>query len=210
MRGRYETDGNPEGEFEPGSDEQVLRNRLGISDPDEMDRIELDLLSDLQYRLYDEIEVEQRITVKDLKRWHREWLIPVYEWAGRYRSVNISKDGFPFMLADRIEAAMEVYDREQLGRWTPCDGLPVEEVARGLAENHVELILIHPFRDGNGRIARLLATVMALQAGHPPLDFTLLERDKRRYIGAIHAGMSMDYAPMTTIFGEILSEAPTG
>ncbi|TAK86063.1 MAG: hypothetical protein EPO20_09750 [Betaproteobacteria bacterium] len=31
-----------------------------------------------------------------------------------------------------------------------------------LAETHVELVLIHPFREGNGRIARALSTLMAL------------------------------------------------
>jgi cell filamentation protein len=36
---------------------------------------------------------------------------------------------------------------------------------RGLAEIHVEFVLIHPFREGNGRIARLLADVMACLAG---------------------------------------------
>ena len=36
---------------------------------------------------------------------------------------------------------------------------------------HAEPILIHPFREGNGRCARLLATLMGLQAGLPALDF---------------------------------------
>lgn len=210
MSGRYETDGNPEGEFQPGSDEMVLRNRLGICDPDVMDQVELDLLSDLQYRLYDEIEIDQQITSGDLKRWHRDWLSPVYEWAGKYRSVNISKEGFPFLPAPRIDTEMERFDREQLARWTPSQELSDEDLVRGLAETHVELILIHPFRDGNGRIARLLATVMALQAGHPPLDFTILDQSKRHYIGAIHAGMGLDYAPMESIFREVLSQAGSG
>ncbi len=34
-------------------------------------------------------------------------------------------------------------------------------------EVHEELVLIHPFREGNGRVARLLSTLMAFQAGLP-------------------------------------------
>jgi predicted nuclease of predicted toxin-antitoxin system len=45
------------------------------------------------------------------------------------------------------------------------------EVAKALTQTDVELVLIHPFREGNGRIARALSTVMGLQAGLPPLDF---------------------------------------
>ena len=47
---------------------------------------------------------------------------------------------------------------------------------------------MHPFREGNGRLARLLALLMALQAGLPPLDFSpLTGRGKRAYIAGIHA-----------------------
>jgi len=58
------------------------------------------------------------------------------------------------------------------------------------------LIVIHPFREGNGRLSRLLADVMAVQAGHEPLDYSAWEQHKAAYIGAIHAGFSGDYARM--------------
>jgi cell filamentation protein len=47
-----------------------------------------------------------------------------------------------------------------------------------LAVTHVELILIHPFREGNGRLARLLADVMAVQADRGLLDYTEWDRDR--------------------------------
>lgn len=63
-------------------------------------------------------------------------------------------------------------------------------VAHALAEVHAELILVHPFQDGNGRLARLLALLMALQADMPPLDFSpIAGRGKRAYIAGIHAAM---------------------
>jgi cell filamentation protein len=55
---------------------------------------------------------------------------------------------------------------------------------------------LHPFREGNGRLSRLLADVMAVQASHEPLDYSSWEQHKTAYIGAIHAGFSGDYGPM--------------
>jgi cell filamentation protein len=48
----------------------------------------------------------------------------------------------------------------------------VEKVIRAMAVVHTELILIYPFRDGDGRVGRLLSFLMALQAKLPLLDFS--------------------------------------
>jgi len=39
MTDRYDTSGHPEGRGQPGSDEQVLLNKLGVTDPVEMEDI---------------------------------------------------------------------------------------------------------------------------------------------------------------------------
>jgi hypothetical protein len=44
----------------------------------------------------------------------------------------------------------------------------------------------------------------AMQAGMPPLDFEPMEKDKNRYVEAIHAGHAGDYEPMRLIFSEVL------
>lgn len=55
-------------------------------------------------------------------------------------------------------------------------------------------MLIHPFRDGNGRLARVLAPLMALQAGLRLLDFSLMAgTGKTAYIAAIQAGLDKRY-----------------
>jgi len=80
-----------------------------------------------------------------------------------------------------------------------------------LAEVHTELVLIHPFREGNGRISRLLATIMALQAGRPPLDFSRIKgRKKTEYFAAVQAGMERNYRPMEKIFRDILETTISG
>lgn len=79
-------------------------------------------------------------------------------------------------------------------------------VAHALAVVHAELILIHPFRDGNGRVARLLALLMGLQAGLPPLDFAALDgQNKQKYIASIHAALARDYAPLTRVFEKVIA-----
>ena len=73
--------------------------------------------------------------------------------------------------------------------------------ARALAEAHVELVLIHPFREGNGRVARILAVLMGLQAGLPALYFDKLSGRKRQeYFAAVRAGLDRNYEPMTKLF----------
>jgi fido (protein-threonine AMPylation protein) len=77
--------------------------------------------------------------------------------------------------------------------------------SRSLAEVHAELILIHPFRDGNGRLARLMAMLMASQAGINPLRLSALAgRGRRTYVQAIHAAMSRDYAPLESLFSSAI------
>jgi cell filamentation protein len=74
-----------------------------------------------------------------------------------------------------------------------------------LAVVHTELVLIHPFRDGNGWVARLLATLMALQAELPPLDFGSLKGHRRKaYYGAIRAGLDREYKPMEGVFNGVI------
>ncbi len=52
-----------------------------------------------------------------------------------------------------------------------------------LAESHWSFLRIHPFGDGNGRTARLLANYALLRRGLPPIVIKTAERD--RYIGAL-------------------------
>ena len=171
MTDRYSA-GGAEAEFEPGSDGRVLRNRVGITSPGDMDDLELSLLA----QLYDEVLLHQlpdrRLGVADLKAWHRRWLGNVYAWAGQERSVNVGKGGFQFAAAAQIPRLLAEFERQCLHRWTPCNGLSTDELTEAIAVTHVELILIHPFREGNGRLSRLLADVMAVQAGREPLDYS--------------------------------------
>jgi cell filamentation protein len=114
---RYIATGS-QGDFEPGSGGLVLKNRLGIVLPEDMDDAELTLLA----KLYEEVLIERlpagRITVAHLKAWHKRWLGNVYEWAGEERSVNVGKDGFQFAIARQIPSLLEKLDADHLALYT--------------------------------------------------------------------------------------------
>ena len=195
----------PEAQFEPGSDGQVLKNRLGIVAKQDMDEAEaraLERAMDELVRMYDE---NHRFTAIDICELHKIWLGEIYEWAGKYRQVNVNKGDFPFAAAGRVPALMAEFERGALRHYTPCNFKNRTEVVRALAEVHTELVLTHPFREGNGRVARVLSTLMALQAGMPLLDFSLIaEENKNEYFAAVQAGLDKNYKPMEKVFSEII------
>ena len=204
MTGRYATHGS-EVEDEPGSRGRVLANRLRIVRVRDMQTAETGALLQLTYDLLSEITETQRFTADDLCEWHERWLGGIYDWAGRYRQVNMSKDGFPFAAARLVPRLMADYSNTMLAQQTPCAGMDGPTLVRALARTHAEYILIHPFREGNGRLVRLLNTMMALQAGWPLLDFDGIRGDaKRRYIAAIHAAQGNDYALLEKVFAAVL------
>lgn len=53
----------------------------------------------------------------------------------------------------------------------------------------------------------MVATLMALQAGLPPLDFKKMQGKKRQeYFNAVQSGMDLNYQPMIKIFNEVLRQ----
>lgn len=183
---------------------------MGIQSAEDMDELELSLLVQLYEAVLVEELPDRQLIVDDLKNWHRRWLGNVYAWAGQERSVNMSKGGFPFAAAAQVPRLLVEFERQYLARWTPCGRLSDDELVQAIAEVHVEFILIHPFREGNGRLSRLLADVMAVQAGHAPLDYSGWDADKARYIGAIHAGVAGNYAPMGACVRQALNAGDKG
>jgi cell filamentation protein len=100
---------------------------------------------------------------------------------------------------------MTDFERRELADCTPCHFEDPTQLARALALVHAEFVLIHPFREGNGRCARILALLMALQAGLPPLDFSVLGgKGKGTYIAAVHAAVAKDYEPITACFANVI------
>lgn len=201
---RYAAAGS-EAEFQPGSRGRVLRNFLGITRAGEMEEAETHALAAVQTQARTMYGRNHRFTTADIRRLHRMWLGSIYPWAGNYRTVNLEKAGFQFAHAPLIPRLMVNFGKEALRRHTPCrEGTDVP-VERSLAEVHARLILIHPFRDGNARLARVVAVLMVSQAGLNPLKLSALAgRGRRTYVQAIHAAKSGDYALLETLFASAI------
>jgi len=204
MATRYEPKG-VQAEFEPGSRGRVLRNLLGIIRARDMALAESQALALAQRQTIDIYAEDQRFSAQDICDLHRLWLAGIYGWAGEYRNVNMTKGGFPFAAAQQIPRLMKEFERSALARFTPCRMKSRADVAHALAVVHGELILIHPFREGNGRLARLVVVLMGLQAGLPPLDFSPLQgRGKLHYFAGIQAAMSNNYQPLKEMFEKVI------
>lgn len=204
-QGRYRADGS-QAESESGSRGRVLRNRLGITRVREMQRVESEALLQVQEWAIGHFQASRRFTAADVVLLHKRWLGRIYSWAGEYRQVNIHKGGFMFAAAGRVPRLMSALGAQELAQFTPCLGMDATALAAALARTHAELVLIHPFREGNGRCARLLGWLMALQAGWPPLDFSPLSgRGRAVYFAAIQAALQRDYSPLETCFSRVLA-----
>jgi cell filamentation protein len=173
-----------------------------------MDMAEIEALEYTQESYLDKIGPDTAITALLICRMHRDWLGNLYEWAGRYRSVDMSKGGFSWPPAIRVEQNMRVIERDVLLSKTPCRPGPLDRVTRDMAEVHAELLLVHPFREGNGRLARWVADIMALQAGCPLPAYHFVghgaNAEKKRYLAAVKRGYLKDYEPLAAFFADAI------
>ena len=202
--GRYTVTGD-EGDWQPGSNDEVLKNKLGITDPDEMAEAETDLLHKL-YQYIFERELPSSLTPEIIQSWHRWWLGEIYPWAGKLRSVNMAKPDIEFAAAKYLPKLFESFNRSYLRQYERLLDLDDEVLFGYLAESHVEFILIHPFREGNGRISRLLIDVMATKAGYGPLDYSLWDQHKGFYFKSIQAGRDRDYSHVTRLVRDVIKK----
>ena len=73
-----------------------------------------------------------------------------------------------------------------------------------LSSGFVVSLVIVGFREGNGRISRLLLDVMATKAGAEPLDYSLWDEHKDFYFKAIQAGRDGDYQYVERLIRDVL------
>ena len=89
----------------------------------------------------------------------------------------------------------------------PNKYLDKDSLIKDVAKVHGELLFIHPFREGNGRTARVLANLMCQKQGHPPLNFQAIAINKfDAYVSAIQACAERRYEKMETLIRSIFPE----
>lgn len=203
----------PENEdYEPGANGEVLKNYLHIISSETMAQIEATELQRAELELINFIGREQVLTANDICNFHELWLGDIYPFAGQYRTVSISKAGFPFAAPNFIPKLMQSFEKNFLEKYTPCCETNLEALANILGQTHAEIIIIHPFREGNGRLSRLLANLMALQANMPPLNYTSIDQTENpagfeKYIKAIHTAFSGNTQAIQEVFRQLLEDS---
>jgi cell filamentation protein len=206
--GRYEAQVGVEGEYEPGSRGRVLRNLRGIKSKREMDQAETVAFLSAQQRYISIVTDQMFFSAAFICQMHRDWLGGIYEWAGRYRTVEMSKGNFTWPPAHLVAQNMMFFELHILKPLTPCRPGTVEDVAMALAKVQAEFLLVHPFREGNGRISRWITNLMALQAGYPELDYGFtgqgMRKNSREYLAGVIEGYAGDYERLARFLAEAL------
>jgi cell filamentation protein len=156
----------------PGTD--IPRNKLGIETPDLLHEIEGMLLQQAYTRFITELTPAVCFNEEYFKSLHRDTYESLYEWAGLYRSVDMSKGGSLFCRAAYLEqeARRIFHELEQEQYLQPAANGTVEKFAERLAHYQSELIALHPFFELNGRITRLFFDLIAVYNGYEPIDYS--------------------------------------
>jgi cell filamentation protein len=127
--------------------------------------------------------LENPIKIKDsntLLTIHHHLFQDVYTWAGKVRSVNISKDGKPFFNGERFNIGFQYIDT-LISDYRKISKSNTLHLAKKLAEILDNVNYLHPFREGNGRAQREFIRLLALEKGlqlnlNPPDDKSVYER----------------------------------
>ena len=202
---RYETSGLSENQHQLGSQGRVLKNLLGITKKDEIDKLEYQEQVRTLENLIKIFGMAHVFKEKDICRIHKIWLGQIYSWAGQYRQVNMTKDDFTFAASHAIPQLMHELEKGPLKEFTPCAFTKHEEIVHALAIVHTELVLIHPFREGNGRTIRLFLDLLVLSIGYKMIDWS--PKLKNDYIKACIFGAIGNHKPMTNFILKRLKKA---
>lgn len=179
---------------------QALPNLLGLTDAEEIAEVEFEGFLMAEILLTEKLNATTRFDCKYIRRIHKLSLGELYTFAGKYRTVNMSKGGFLFPAALFIPQSMQIFEYEILSR-LPNQYSDKQKLIRDVAMVHGELLFIHPFREGNGRTARVLANLMVRKQGYEGLRFDKI--NFREYVVAVQHVREKNYAPMERIIAAI-------
>ena len=110
---------------------------------------------------------------KYLKELHKKTFSKLYSFAGKYRTVNISKGYSTFCQVRFLDqTSKEIFRQLQLDNYLRnYDFRSKEEFARKISFYMCELIALHPFFELNGRITRLFFDMIATYNGYEYINY---------------------------------------
>ena len=189
----------------PGT--HTLRNLPGIRDAEEWDFLESQLGA-VRLQEIPLIGFVRETIADEIRAYHHHIFQDCYEWAGRFRTFNMSKEnaltGEPSMFcpADAIESRLQELDAVRAS----LDECDFDEQIVMLAYIHSELNEIHPFREGNGRTTRELMTRLSARYDIN-LDWTDAHAAQLYASQLSMSGDQLDSTPWITLYQQIASQA---
>jgi cell filamentation protein len=208
-RDRYDVTGNIEAEY-VDADQTVLVNKKGINDLEQLQTLEEESLARAYVKLLAEIRVDTLLTSELTRYVHLRIFGELYDWAGRWRSVNISKPGITWPPPSFIDENMAQWEQNFLRKYAPSKLAGDDDFCDAIAQIQGEFLVIHPFREGNARTIKLLTDLLAAQTGRPLLRYDQTDAGREQYILAASQAFRRNYAPMVEIIRQALSAATQG
>ena len=192
----------------PGTD--IPKNKLEITEPELLHEVEETLLQQAYQTFITECETNTRFDENYFKSLHQRSFESLYEWAGVYRTVDMSKGNSLFCRAAYLEQESRriFLQLEQENFLQQSENWQLEKFADRLAYYQSELIALHPFYELNGRITRLFIDLIAVANGYAPIDYSkaLSGQPTNAYIQASIDCMQADYKKLYQIILQGLSK----
>ncbi len=170
----------------------VLENKLGIADSAELARQEEKISKKKAIELFEKglLDSLEAGTFKTLSKIHKYLFDEIYYFAGEIRNVNIAKGNFRFAPVMYLKPALE-----------HIDTMP-QSTYEEIIEKYVEMNVAHPFREGNGRSARIWLDLILKKEIGKVIDWNKI--DKEDYL------LAMERSPIKSVeIKELLKQALT-
>jgi cell filamentation protein len=158
----------------------ILDNKLGITNQIELARAEEKISKQKAKQLFDtgDINKVEIGTFKGLSFIHNYLFEDIYSFAGKIRTVNISKDDFRFAPLMYLEASLK-----------HIDSMPQSNFDE-IIEKYVEMNIAHPFREGNGRSTRIWLDLILKKEMKQVIDWNKVDKDE--YLSAMKRSVVKD------------------
>jgi Fic-DOC domain mobile mystery protein B len=185
---RYPNGATP---LDPDEAEGLLLSH--ITTREELDRWEQDNISEATAWL-EKRKKKDILTQEFMKALHRRMFGNVWRWAGKFRQSD-KNIGSPWW---RIPEDLKNLCSD-VRMWIESKTFPPDEIA---VRFHHRLVQIHPFPNGNGRHARLMADLLTEEVlgkrrfSWGAADLTRRGNSRERYIEALKAADELDYGPL--------------
>lgn len=164
----------------------ALENKLGITDSAELAREEEMRSKKKAIWLFEEgiLDTLDAGSLATLKEIHKILFGEIYEFAGEIRKVNLAKGNFRFAPLMYLEAALANIEK-----------MPQSDYDE-IIEKYVEMNIVHPFREGNGRSMRIWLDHMLKKEIGKVVDWRLV--DKEDYL------LAMERSPVKDVEIKVL------